>query len=318
MSGVPSWALSEPSTNRTAEWTTLCGWMTTSIASYANIVQPVRLDHFQALVRERRRVDRDLGAHPPRRVAERLLGGDAGEVVRVPSRNGPPDAVRIRRATLVQVLADQALPDRGVLGIDRAQPGRAGSPMGRAGRVAAPSRRAAPRASGMTRCPPATSVSLLAVATTLPARERGEDRPEADDAAGRHDDEVDVVARRQLHERPRRGRRRLEGRATVRGAVTGCGAAPARASVARSCPRRARRSGTLRVAREDVERLAPDRAGRAEDAPPPRRGWPRSADDGDDIQRHDRGGEQERVDPVEDPAVARDQRAASPSRRRRA
>ena len=33
MSGVPSWAFSEPSTNRTAEWTTLWGWMTTSIAS---------------------------------------------------------------------------------------------------------------------------------------------------------------------------------------------------------------------------------------------------------------------------------------------
>ena len=33
MSGVPSWALREPSTKRTAEWTTLCGWMTTSIAS---------------------------------------------------------------------------------------------------------------------------------------------------------------------------------------------------------------------------------------------------------------------------------------------
>src|SRR6478736_4573399 len=33
-----------------------------------------------------------------------------------------------------------------------------------------------------------------------------------------------------------------------------------------------------------------------------------SADDGEDIQRDDRGGEQERVDPVEDPAVARDDR----------
>ena len=31
--GVPSWAFREPSTKRTAEWTTLCGWMTTSIAS---------------------------------------------------------------------------------------------------------------------------------------------------------------------------------------------------------------------------------------------------------------------------------------------
>jgi hypothetical protein len=34
MSGVPSWAFNEPSRNRTAEWTTLWGWITTSIASY--------------------------------------------------------------------------------------------------------------------------------------------------------------------------------------------------------------------------------------------------------------------------------------------
>ena len=33
MSGVPSWAFSEPSMNWTAECTTLCGWTTTSIAS---------------------------------------------------------------------------------------------------------------------------------------------------------------------------------------------------------------------------------------------------------------------------------------------
>ena len=38
MSGVPSCALREPSTNWTAEWTTLCGWMTTSIGVVADIV----------------------------------------------------------------------------------------------------------------------------------------------------------------------------------------------------------------------------------------------------------------------------------------
>ena len=45
-----------------------------------DIVQPVRLDDLQALVRERRRVDRDLGAHRPGRVAQGLLGGDRGEL----------------------------------------------------------------------------------------------------------------------------------------------------------------------------------------------------------------------------------------------
>ena len=104
MSGVPSWALSEPSTNRTAEWTTLCGWTTTSIASYVDIVQPVRFDHFQALVRERRRVDRDLRAHRPGRMAEGLSAGDGRQVRRArrgtdrPTRSGssarPPPSVR--------------------------------------------------------------------------------------------------------------------------------------------------------------------------------------------------------------------------------
>ena len=40
-----------------------------------DIVQPVRLDDLQALVGEGRRVDRDLGAHRPGRVAQGLLPG---------------------------------------------------------------------------------------------------------------------------------------------------------------------------------------------------------------------------------------------------
>ena len=44
-----------------------------------DIVQPVRLDHLQALVGEGRGVDRDLGAHRPRRVAQGLLRRDRGE-----------------------------------------------------------------------------------------------------------------------------------------------------------------------------------------------------------------------------------------------
>ena len=63
-----------------------------------DIVQPVGFDDLQALVRQRRRVDRDLGAHRPRRVRECLGGGHARQLGPPPtSRNGPPDAVRIRR-----------------------------------------------------------------------------------------------------------------------------------------------------------------------------------------------------------------------------
>jgi hypothetical protein len=43
--------------------------------------QLVRLDHFEALVHERRRVDRDLGAHVPRRVRERVRHRDPFELV---------------------------------------------------------------------------------------------------------------------------------------------------------------------------------------------------------------------------------------------
>ena len=66
----------------------------------ADIVQPVRLDDLQALVREGRRVDGDLGAHRPGRVAQGLRRRDRGHAPRPSaSRNGPPDAVRISAAT---------------------------------------------------------------------------------------------------------------------------------------------------------------------------------------------------------------------------
>ena len=98
ISGVPSWALSEPSTNRTAEWTTLCGMHDDVDGVVADIVQPVCLDHFQALVREGGGVDRDLRAHRPRRVAQRLRRRHRGERLGGASRNGPPDAVSTSRA----------------------------------------------------------------------------------------------------------------------------------------------------------------------------------------------------------------------------
>ena len=49
--------------------------------------EEVRLDHLEALVGERRGVDRDLRSHRPRRVRERLLGGDVVELV-APSGRG--------------------------------------------------------------------------------------------------------------------------------------------------------------------------------------------------------------------------------------
>ena len=197
MSGVPSWAFREPSTKRTAEWTTLCGWMTTSIASSST-----------SYSQRASTTSRPLFA----RVAESIVilapidhvgwrsacSGVTSRDPAGPSRNGPPEAVRTRAATPAPGLADEALPDRRVLGVDRAEPGERARE--RVARVVAATSAASARASGITRWPPATSVSLLAVATTLPARERREDRAEADDAAGRDDDQVDVVAGGELDE----------------------------------------------------------------------------------------------------------------------
>ena len=81
MSGGLAWASVEPSTNSTIEWTTDCGWTTTSIASYGDAEQQVRLDQLEPLVDQGRAVDGDHRAHVPGRVRERLLGRHVGELV---------------------------------------------------------------------------------------------------------------------------------------------------------------------------------------------------------------------------------------------
>ena len=215
MSGVPSWALSDPSTKATAEWTTLWGWIDDVDRVVVDIVQPVRFDDLQALVGEGRRVDRDLGAHAPGRVAQRLLGGDRGQLRRAGVEEGPargrqdaagrsrPAASPTRHCQIARVLR-----------IDRPQPGQRARQ--RVVRVAArPVRAACARASGITRWPPATSGLLVGRRDDLARGERGEHRPQAHDAAGADDDEVHVVARRQLLERvgpadPDRARRQLD------------------------------------------------------------------------------------------------------------
>ena len=76
MSGWPRCASVAPSHRLTSAWTIDCGCTTTSIAVVRRAEQVVRLDHLEALVHQRRGVDRDLAAHRPRRVLERLLDGD--------------------------------------------------------------------------------------------------------------------------------------------------------------------------------------------------------------------------------------------------
>ena len=168
MSGVPSWALREPSRNRTAEWTTLCGWMTTSMASYATSYsqwasmtsRPLFASVAESIV--------ILAPIVHVGCSSACSGVTASSSTGVASRNGPPEAVRTRRRDVRHRLADEALPDRRVLRIDRSEPGQRARVRVDGVRGRSPAARA--RAWGITRWPPATSVSLLAVATTLPAR----------------------------------------------------------------------------------------------------------------------------------------------------
>ena len=104
MSGIESWAMVAPSVNSTIEWTTDCGCTTTSIWSYVDAEQLVGLDHLEALVHQRRRVDGDLRAHRPGRVRQRVVDRDRGRArPRVRPRNGPPLAVSTMRRDLVGV-----------------------------------------------------------------------------------------------------------------------------------------------------------------------------------------------------------------------
>ena len=89
----------------------------------ADIVQPVRFDDLQALVGERRRVDGDLRAHRPGRVAQGLGRRDRGHRRGVGVEERAAGCGEDERRDAGHRLADEALPDRRVLRVDRAQPG---------------------------------------------------------------------------------------------------------------------------------------------------------------------------------------------------
>ena len=97
MSGVPSWAFTEPSTKCTAEWTTLCGWMTTEIfesgTSYSQrasmISRPLLASVAESIVIFAPMVQ--VGWRRAR------SGVTVANSAAVESRNGPPDAVRRSR-----------------------------------------------------------------------------------------------------------------------------------------------------------------------------------------------------------------------------
>ena len=186
-----------------------------------DIVEPARLDDLQALVGEGRGVDRDLGAHAPGRVAERLLRRDRGEVPRPAGRgtahrtrsgSADPRAPGCSPARLCQIAECSE-------SIGRSQP--SGLASGSAGSTGASRRRRSARASGITRWPPATSVSLFAVATILPAR-----APRGPAAGSRRRPCRRRPGRRRRASRARPGRRRRAVIAMPAGRLAASAAAP--------------------------------------------------------------------------------------------
>ncbi len=85
----------------------------------ADAKQPARLDDFEPLVHQRCRIDRDLPAHAPRRMLQRLGRRHAGQfrsgpAAERPARRGQDDPLQLRRPPAVQ-----ALVNRVVLAVDR-------------------------------------------------------------------------------------------------------------------------------------------------------------------------------------------------------
>ena len=156
------------------------------------IVQPACLDHLQALVGERCRVDRDLGAHRPVGVSERLVRGRRRDAFRWPVAERTARRGEDHAPHGVESLADQALPQRRVLRVDRSQP----EERRRAQRSSLRGAAAASVLGERHHQVPASDERLLVGGRDrLAGAQRGEDRSEADHASRSDHEQVDVVAR---------------------------------------------------------------------------------------------------------------------------
>ena len=84
--------------------------------------QVVGLDDLEPFVHERRRVDRDLRAHGPRGMRERLLHRRQGQLFPAPSQERPAGTRDDHAAEVIAALPTQALRQRGVLRVDGHKP----------------------------------------------------------------------------------------------------------------------------------------------------------------------------------------------------
>src|SRR5204863_3051758 len=84
-----------------------------------NVEEEVCLDQLEALVGERRGVDRDLRAHAPGRMRERLLRSHADELVPGAPAERPARAGEDERVHLLCTATFEALEERRVLAVNR-------------------------------------------------------------------------------------------------------------------------------------------------------------------------------------------------------
>ena len=219
--------------------------------------QVMRLDHLEALVHQRGRVDRDLLPHAPGRVGERLGRGHVGELVAAAAakraaRGGDDDPGHRTRSGALE-----ALRERRVLAVDRQEP-----PPARRGcaRARAPRR---PRGSPCSRAPrrrPPRRRPASRGGRRRPRSRSGRGRRRSRRSAPRRPPRPAARSRRRGRARPlrrRRGRRARRCRTPVaRAAAT----SPSASRFAESA--HARRLG---ASRDHVEGLPADGAGRSED-----------------------------------------------------
>ena len=224
---------------------------------------------------------------------ERVLDGDAAELGAGPAAERAAARGQHEPRDLARVAAAQRLVERGVLGVDRHD-------------LAAAALRAA-----WTTGPPAIRLSLFASASRLPASSAAIVAGKAGEADDRVEHDVGVgsaassasASGSSSPERARFGRDAELGR--LRGEQLGVAAGGERDDLASR-----RRDGA--VPADDVERLGPDRAGRPQDGDARHRRQRGTRHQVKTVQREvvgRRQGEEDRVEAVEEPAVAGQERA---------
>jgi hypothetical protein len=205
----------------------------------------VRLDHLEALVHERRRVDGDLGAHVPGGVLERLGDRDPLELGAGLPPEGPTARGEDDPLDLVGGAAAQRLVDGGVLGVDGDDLATAAGP-------------------GAGDDGPAGDEALLVgQREPLAVRERGQGGRQAGEPDDGVQHDVGLGQRRELGQRV----------GIVDAAPGAVGGEPERgALLLEQVGVAPRRQGHDLVAaagrRDDVERLCADRSGRTEQHDP--------------------------------------------------